>query len=205
MAKTGSYLDIICRSSARKRAVLLMVREMHRGIALPGTSPDQAPTCFTHRGRTGKRLISAPTAASATRMSYAACKFSQNCGLLPNQWPRRRAVSAVIDRLPRMICDRRLAGTSICRASSVGVMFSSANSSARTSPGWMGARMAVFAGPVRAFSATTPTAAPRPVARRRGRDRRCRTARRRRRTDPRMPQRGSATRRSRWISPSPTT
>jgi hypothetical protein len=52
-------------------------------------------------------------------------------------------VSPVIERLPRMICDRRLAGTAICRASSVGVMFSSANSSASTSLGWMGSRMAI--------------------------------------------------------------
>ena len=39
------------------------------GIVLPGASLGQAPTRFSCRGRTGKRLISTPTAASAMRMS----------------------------------------------------------------------------------------------------------------------------------------
>src|SRR5208337_1724265 len=70
-------------------------------------------------------------------MSWADCRFSQNCALVPNLWPSRSAVSPVIARFPCMICVIRLAGTDSCRASSVGVMLSSSSSSARISPGWM--------------------------------------------------------------------
>ena len=43
--------------------------------------------------RVGNRLISAPTCCAATRMSCAVCRLSQNCALVPNQCPKRSAVS----------------------------------------------------------------------------------------------------------------
>jgi hypothetical protein len=68
------------------------------------------------------------------------CKLSQYSGLVPNQWPRRSAVSAVTPRSPFMISVIRLTGTSIWRANSAALIASSPSSSARCSPGWIGVR-----------------------------------------------------------------
>jgi hypothetical protein len=53
--------------------------------------------------RTGNREISGPAFSLAMRMSWAPCKLSQNGGSVPNQCPKRRAVSPVTAPLPAMI------------------------------------------------------------------------------------------------------
>jgi hypothetical protein len=57
-----------------------------------------------------------PVWRSAIARSYCAWRFSQNCGSVPNQWPKRRAVSPVIERLPAMIWLMRFGGTQMWRA-----------------------------------------------------------------------------------------
>jgi hypothetical protein len=46
----------------------------------------------------GSSLISVPACCSASRSSYKACRFIQNCGLVPNLWTKRSTVSPVIAR-----------------------------------------------------------------------------------------------------------
>jgi hypothetical protein len=70
----------------------------------------------------GSSLISVPACCSASRSSYKACRFIQNCGLVPNLWAKRNAVSPVIARLPLTIWLMRFSGTRSCRASSVGLL-----------------------------------------------------------------------------------
>lgn len=114
-------------------------RDGRRSVAAPGTLRVNYPATDAV-ARVGSRAMSRPAFASATRMSYALCGLSQNCALMPNQWPRRSDVSAVTPRRPWMICVTRLGGTLIWRESSVGVTPSSFSSSARISPGWMAGR-----------------------------------------------------------------
>jgi len=63
------------------------------------------------------------------------CRFNQNSALMPNQRARRKAVSAVMARLPLSIWVMLLAGTYRERANSAARMLSSFSSSASISPG----------------------------------------------------------------------
>lgn len=92
------------------------------------------------RLRVGRALIAFPALRSARRRSYSDCRFSQNCALVPKKWARRSAVSPVIARCPFRMAVIRLVGTLSWRDSSAALIPSSFSSSARCSPGCIGAR-----------------------------------------------------------------
>ena len=92
-------------------------------------------------------LIRSPKVISAVSRSYSACRFIQLRASVPKKRAGRRAISAVMARVPAHISSMRFRGTPMDSANRQGVIsIGTRKSSRRIWPGWTGRKPRLFIG-----------------------------------------------------------
>lgn len=118
---------------AEKRPIYFSERD-RSPVAINGIAPIDPSKFYAASGIICSSL--SLIALRASRSSYSSCNPIQNCTEVPNTLARRKAVSAVMPRLPSTISLMRRGGTPMELASLVWLIaIGSRNSSRRISPG----------------------------------------------------------------------